>query len=204
MNRKLTRGIRITRIVALAMVAAPEPISTAIGLFILGILTIPMLLLRRQNNQKALYLRHILSEYANNYRPFGLGIGYKPITSASLPYRFGEPQFNNKTKSTVSHAPVKSKSISINQPTPTVFHVFDRQLVSKQFDNRNYRHGLEGYYGRNSNVEIKPPVFHPIDRSPYAKRFDSGGSHVGYVGYWGRQSHIDIKPTRSTTVKSLN
>ena len=202
MSRKLSKGIRITRLIALAMVAAPEPISTAVGIFILGVLTIPMLLLRRQNNRKALYLRHMLSEYANKYRPFGFGIGYKPITSANLPYRFSEPLYSNKKKSTTSPAPATLTSIS-PRATP-VLHVFDRDLVSKRFEKRNSQRGFEGYYGRNLKVETQTPIFHTIDRSSYVKRFDNGGSRVGYVGYWGRQSYNDIKSTRYVAIKSLN
>jgi hypothetical protein len=202
MNRKLTKGIRITRIVALAMVAAPEPISTALGLCILGVLTIPMLLLRRQNIRRKLYLRHILTEYASSYRPFGFGIGYKPATSASLPYRFGEPQFKTKPNPTVSKIPVRSTYIY--SPATTVYHAFDRESALKRFANNESRSTFEGYYGRNDKMETKPAVFHTFDRSSTTRQYDSGGSRAGYVGYWGRLSYIDIKPTHIAAVKLLN
>jgi hypothetical protein len=202
MNRKLIKGIRITRVVALAMIAVPEPISTALGICVLGVLTIPSLLLRRQNTQQKLYLRHILTEYAHSYRPFGFGMGYKPTTSASLPYRFGEPLFNTQAKSTITPVPVKPTSIS--PPATTVFHVFDRELVSKRFANSDSRDGFEGYYGRNTNAEIKTPVYHTFDRTSTTRRYDNGGSRIGYVGYWGHQSFIEIKPVHHTAMQLVN
>ncbi len=202
MNRKLTRGIRITRIVALAMVAAPEPVSTALGLGILGILTIPMLILRRQNARTKLYLRRILTEYAHTYRPFGFGMGYIPTTSTSLPYRFKEPLYNIKEKPNIS--PLSEISTNTRPQVKAVYHSFDRELALKRLEKMNSQQSIERSYIPIPQADIKQPIHHTFDRVLAAERFNNGGSRTGYVGYWGRRSYIEVKPVYHSTAMSLN
>lgn len=194
MKRKLIKGIRITRIIALTMIAAPEPVSTVLGICILFGLMGPSLVLRHQEVRRKAYLRHIIKEYTQTYRPFGFGIGYKPTTSANLPYRFGKPIYNKIVKSSNQDESPWFQNIT-SEHTP-IFHAFNRDIILKRFISDNPQYHFEGRQNHQSAEKERLPVYHSFYRTSSMQSSDKGGSRYGFVGYWGKQSFVEIKPDR--------
>lgn len=154
MRTNLLRGV------GLALIAMPEPITTPIGV---GVLAAAWVLSRHEESKKRAYLRHILTEYLHSYRPFGYGMNYVPKTSADLPYREPKPLYSRDG----SHAPTMSP---VGQPAHVqakpVFHVFDRGAVSKRFDPGGTRRGFEGFWGRQTRMDIGKVVHHNLRLVP--------------------------------------
>ena len=191
MKRKLVKGIRIARVIALAMIAVAEPISTALGVCILFALAGPGLVIRHQEARKRAYLRHIITEYTRTYRPFGYGIGYKPATSANLHYRFRKPLFNAGARSGVKDESYASRNITGEQPI--VFHALNRNITSKQFEYKESRYRFEDNRNPRSAGKRRTPVYHYFNRISNAHTLDNSGSRSGLVGYWGQRSFVEIK-----------
>ena len=144
MKGKLLRGMGI------ALIAMPEPITTPIGF---GLLAAAWVLSRHEQSQKKAYLRHMVTEYLHTYRPFGYGVGSEVKTSASLPYRNPEPQYHSGLATTFKPsypAPYHSQSTA----EKVVLHSFDLGKVSKRYDKGGARRGFEGYWGRQSKLDI--------------------------------------------------
>ena len=144
MKGKLLRGMGI------ALIAMPEPITTPIGF---GLLAAAWVLSRHEQSQKKAYLRHMVTEYLHTYRPFGYGVGSEVKTSASLPYRNPEPLYHSGLATTFKPsypAPCHSQSTS----EKVVLHSFDLGKVSKRYDKGGARRGFEGYWGRQSKLDI--------------------------------------------------
>ncbi len=151
MRGKLLRGMGI------ALIAMPEPITTPLGV---GLLAAAWVLSRHEESKKKAYVRHLVTEYLHTYRPFGYGIGSEVKTSASLPYRQPEPLYHAGV--TTTHRS------SISTPPRTqigsgkvVMHAFDPGKVSRRFDKGGSKRGFEGYWGRQSKLDIGV-VYHSL------------------------------------------
>ncbi len=147
MSGKLLRGV------GLALIAMPEPITTPIGL---GILGVSWAISRHEQSQKRAYLKHIIGEYLHTYRPFGYGMGSVTKTSADLPYRSQkEPLFHidgaYPAAARVAGNPVLRSGVA--SPS-VVHHTFDPGRVSKQFDAGGAKRGFEGYWGPQPRLDI--------------------------------------------------
>ncbi len=144
MKGKLLRGMGI------ALIAMPEPITTPIGV---GFLAAAWVLSRHEESQKKAYLRHIVTEYLHTYRPFGYGVGSQVKTSASLPYRSPEPLYHSGMATGLKPS---NPAAHHSQPTSekVVMHAFDLGKVSRRYDKGGARRGFEGYWGRQSKLDI--------------------------------------------------
>ncbi len=151
----------MAKVVALAMIAAPEPISTAVGLVVLGVLTPPELIIKYHEARKKKYLRHILKGYLNTYRPFGYGMGYVPKTSSSLPYRnLNETLGEKEGQYTAQKQPDYKPSFRIEEP-PVIYHTLDQRIVARRYmENGGKKAGFVGYWGRQQIIDFKTPVQH--------------------------------------------
>jgi hypothetical protein len=165
MNGKLLKGV------GLALIALPEPFTTPIGA---GLIAASFVISKTEENKKRKYLRHILGEYLNTYRPFGFGMDYTPHTSANLPYREKRPLYDRNI--TPNTTPVYSP-----HPSPSVAAA-KTAYRPVQFAPRDFSEEPK----RNSFV-------HTLDPRVVAKRFvETGGTRAGFVGYWGRQTKLDL------------
>jgi hypothetical protein len=145
MRGKLLRGLGV------ALIAAPEPFTTPFGV---GLLAAYWVISRYQESQRKAYLRHLVREYASVYRPFGYGMGSVPKTSADLPYRKKEPLFRAEENLTPGLRRSAARAPSVSDKR-IVHHSFDPRLVSSRFDSGGSRRGFEGYWGRQTKLDIK-------------------------------------------------
>ncbi len=146
MSGKLLKGF------GLALIAMPEPFTTPLGI---GLIAAAWALSRHEESQRRAYVRHLLGEYLHTYRPFGYGIGSQPRTSVGLPYRDKEPLYHAEG----SLGPrVKDSSIPLHSPAgapEVVHHDFDPVLASRRCDKGGSRRGFEGYWGRQSKLDLR-------------------------------------------------
>lgn len=161
LNGKFVRGIRVAKIVALAMVAAPEPISTALGLVVLGVLTPPELILKYREAQKKKRLRHILKGYLHTYRPFGYGMSYSPKTSSSLPYRSPKPLFGVSQAQNSPNPREQRNLVPLKEKSPVIYHTLDQRIVARCYNETGgTKAGFVGYWGRQQKLDITKPTAH--------------------------------------------
>ncbi len=174
------------------MVAAPEPISTALGLCMLGVLVVPTLALRRREEQLRSRLRRSLTEYVRAYRHFGYGFGHRPPAAASAVARHATPAFSLRARPPVPRVaagPVRAG------PQPTVIvHSLDREAASRRRLDSHSGRGSDMPRGRTADPATQVPLYHRLDRSASSKRIGLGGTRAGLVGYWGRHSYHEIRP----------
>ncbi len=171
MQGKLLKGI------GLALIALPEPLTTAIGA---GLITVSFVVTRLRENKKRKYVRRILGEYLNTYRPFGYGMNYVPVTSAELPYRTSKPLYRLQTGNGTNHNPVSSVRQTVVKPvrfapraelgeieSPSIFHQLDQRAVAKRYtDTGGQRASFVGYWGRQAIIKFDTPVQHHLRLSP--------------------------------------
>ncbi len=160
---KFIRGIRVAKVVALAMIAAPEPISTIVGLGMLGVLTPPELVIKYQEAQKKRHLRHILKEYLYSYRPFGYGMGYTAKTSSSLSYRIPEPIYNKNKTYIVKKKHNQLNPISATGGKKVIYHNLNPRFVTMRYvETGGTRAGFVGYWGssnKDRSRQVDPTLF---------------------------------------------
>jgi hypothetical protein len=174
MNGKLLKGV------GLALIALPEPITTPIGA---GLIAASFILSKHEESKKRKYLRHILGEYLNSYRPFGYGMAYTPKTSANLPYREPKPLYNqvnpNSVTSSVNRNPLanytpirfapKGYAAPSREENKAFVHTLDPRIVAKRYVETGGTHaGFVGYWGRQTKMQIDKTIFHPLKLSPAA------------------------------------
>ncbi len=145
MSGKVLRGLGI------ALIAMPEPFTTPLGV---GLLAASWALSRHHDSQRKKYVRHLVTEYLHTYRPFGYGMGSESRTSANLPYREPQPLYH-ATDSAAHRAMDHTTPIYARPDTEkVVFHSFDVGRVSKRFDKGGSKKGFEGFWGRQSKLDI--------------------------------------------------
>ena len=151
MNGKLLKGI------GLALIAMPEPFTTPVGA---GLIAASFVISKTQEVKKRKYLRHILGEYLNTYRPFGLGMGYIPKTSADLPYRQPRPLFGTNNIQAVAPRPIRFAPRVSQAPEAekkSIFHSLNPRLVAKRYvETGGTKAGFVGYWGRQTKIDITP------------------------------------------------
>jgi hypothetical protein len=152
LSGKVLKGLGI------ALIAMPEPFTTPLGV---GLLAASWVLSRQEESRRKAHVRHIVTEYLHTYRPFGYGVGSKPKTSSSLPYREPEPLFH-------AGAAMARQAVASAQPLysrdakeKVVHHSFDLGKASRRFDKGGTRQGFEGYWGRQSKLDIRV-VYHNL------------------------------------------
>jgi len=149
MKGKLLKGI------GLALIAMPEPFTTPIGA---GLIAASYVISKTEEAKKRKYLRHILGDYLNTYRPFGYGMGYVPKTSAELPYRKPKPMFGTDNIQSVTPMPIRFAPRIPQKPikeTNSIFHVLNPRLIAKRYvETGGTRAGFVGYWGRQATIEI--------------------------------------------------
>lgn len=159
MNGKLLKGI------GLALIAMPEPFTTPLGA---GLIAASIVISKTQEAKKRKYLRHILGDYLNTYRPFGYGMGYIPKTAADLPYRQHKPLFGSDNIQAVTPRPIRFAPRISQTPVvekKSIFHTLDPRVVAKRYvETGGKKAGFVGYWGRQAKIEITSNQ-KPFDRN---------------------------------------
>jgi hypothetical protein len=145
MSGKVLRGLGI------ALIAMPDPFTTPLGV---GLLAASWALSRHQETQRKKYVRHLVTEYLHTYRPFGYGMGSETKTSLNLPYR--EPQPLYHAAGAEAHRSMDHTIPVYSRPDneKVVYHPFDLGRASKRFDKGGSKQGFEGFWGRQSKLDI--------------------------------------------------
>jgi len=145
LSGKVLRGLGI------ALIAMPEPFTTPLGV---GLLAASWVLSRHEESQRKARVRHVVTEYLHTYKPFGYGVGSEPRTSSSLPYREPEPLFRAGAVMARKTVPNTVRMYARGTTENVVHHSFDLGKVSRRFDKGGTRQGFEGYWGRQSKLDI--------------------------------------------------
>ena len=143
MSRKVLRGV------GLALIALPEPITTPIGL---GILAASWAISRHEESRKKARLKYILKDYLHSYRPFGLGMNVDAPVPRVVSHRERQPLFHSDQLPGLKGTAVIYRKES--SEAKVVLHTFDRGSVARRFDSGGTRRGFEGYWGRQTKLDI--------------------------------------------------
>jgi hypothetical protein len=149
MSGKVLRGV------GLALIALPEPITTPIGL---GILAASWAISRHEESRKKARLKYILKDYFHSYRPFGLGMNVDAPAPHVVSHRERQPLFHSdRLPGSDRLTGLGDTAVIYRKDCPeakVVHHTFDRGSVAKRFDAGGTRRGFEGYWGKQTKLDI--------------------------------------------------
>jgi hypothetical protein len=143
MGRKVLRGV------GLALIALPEPITTPIGL---GILAASWAISKHEESRKKARLKFILKDYLHSYKPFGFGMNATPARPTAASHRGRQPLYHSDRVPGIGGPAVIWRKES--PEVRVVHHTFDRGSVARRFDTGGTRRGFEGYWGRQTKLDI--------------------------------------------------
>lgn len=150
---------RLLKGIGLALVAAPEPFTTPVGV---GLLAASWLISRAEEARKRAHLRRILTGYLHTYRPLGYGasLGAAP----AVQHHVWEPRPASQPRRRVSLQDAIYVRPSAQQPGGShevVHHTLDWGRVLRRVDAGGTRRGFEGIWGAETRVDVKV-VHHTI------------------------------------------
>jgi len=152
--------VGMLRGVGLALIAAPEPFSTPVGV---GLLAASWLIQKSQESRKKARVRQIVTEYLHAYRPFGHG-AFSDSETYVQHHAWQRDLSLEKTRAEAFRS-------ETGRPGPSgwgwggevVHHAFDWDLVVKRVDNGGQRRKFEGYWGARTRLDVKV-VHHELRR----------------------------------------
>ncbi len=138
----------------MALIAAPEPFSTPLGV---GLLAASWLISRSQESQKQAYLKHILTEYLHTYRPFGYGISQDSSAKVQQHVWAREPIAEKRSRTAFGPVPntVHTNYYQPRREPEVVHHTLDWDRVIKRVDTGGQRRGFEGFWGAGTRLDTK-------------------------------------------------